>query len=209
MAFTPRLAPHFMRLLIVAVIGLMGVSGAAHAQDYGQSGQPAADQQDAEQQDAEQQGDQYRCDDSRTRCAYYRCDPSGRSCERSSDWQVRDYNRGVDGDAPREDGRADADRNVNDAQRYGAYGNGSDNDRSGSDQSDHYARNEQDQSGQDQAGPPPPNAARREDGAEYRCTDDGQRCAYYRCDSDGENCHRISGWSSRADSNRRPDYNGW
>ncbi len=204
MAFTPRLAPHFTRLLFVAVIGvtggLMGVAGPAHAQDYGRSDQQAADQQDAEQQ----VGDQYRCDDSRTRCAYYRCDPSGRGCERSSDWQLRDYNRGVDGDAPREDERADADRNDNDAQRYGAYGNGSDSDRGGSDQGDDYARN-----GQDQGAPPPPTTARRGDGAEYRCTDDGQRCAYYRCDPDGENCHRISGWSSRADSNRRPDYNGW
>ena len=97
MAFTPRLAPHFTRLLIIAFIGvtggLMGVAGPAHAQDYGRSDQQAADQQDAEQQG----GDQYRCDDSRTRCAYFRCDTDGANCHRISGWSSRaDSNRRPD-----------------------------------------------------------------------------------------------------------------
>ncbi|MBS0409391.1 MAG: hypothetical protein JSR86_05710 [Proteobacteria bacterium] len=51
--------------------------------------------------------------------------------------------------------------------------------------------------------------AERTGGPEWRCTDGGLRCAYFRCDDDGEDCHRISGWSSRADADRRPDYDGW
>ncbi len=56
--------------------------------------------------------------------------------------------------------------------------------------------------------PPPPQPAYRYSGqAQYRC--DGYRCAYFRCDPAGDDCHRISGWTSRADADRRPDYDGW
>jgi hypothetical protein len=100
-----------------------------------------------------------------------------------------------------------------------------------------YDRNGYASNWRDQAAPPPPQPDERQDqqpdaddqdyasnqapstapsyhytgrgAAEYRCTDDGYRCAYFRCDPDGEDCHRVSAWSSRADMDRRPDDNGW
>ncbi|HEX7759874.1 MAG TPA: hypothetical protein VF459_10245 [Caulobacteraceae bacterium] len=135
-------------------------------------------------------GDQYRCDTSGAHCAYYHCDPSGQSCQRSSDWSTRDYSRGVDGALPYDDGPSYDQRS--DADGYARDGDQDRNDYDGgANNAGDEARNDQD------------------DSAQYRCTDDNQRCAYFRCDPDGDNCHRVSGWSSRADADRRPDDNGW
>lgn len=57
------------------------------------------------------------------------------------------------------------------------------------------------------AAPQPKPAYRYSGEAQYRC--EGYRCAYFRCDPAGDDCHRISGWTSRADADRRPDYDGW
>lgn len=56
---------------------------------------------------------------------------------------------------------------------------------------------------------PPRSEAWQDRRPDWRCTDDGRRCAYFRCDPEGETCRRISGWASRADADRRPDWDGW
>jgi len=72
------------------------------------------------------------------------------------------------------------------------------------------AQGDDEDQGQDYADNRPPQPSYRYSGqAQYRCVDDGYRCAYFRCDPQGDDCHRISAWSSRADADRRPDDDGW
>lgn len=195
------LRPQITRLMIAAALGLAGTAGpmAVRAQNADQT-----------------VGDQYRCDTSGTRCAYYRCDPSGEGCRRTGDWAMRDYSHGVDGDAPSYDRPGTYDQRRGDQNADNDRRDGDDaDDRTASD----YARNDQSRYQQGDGYQSPPADQGRSDrdratpayhaSAQYRCTDDGDRCAYFRCDTDGDNCHRVSGWSSRADADRRPDYNGW
>ncbi|MGA0603741.1 hypothetical protein ACO2Q3_23745 [Caulobacter sp. KR2-114] len=277
----PFLLPNSLKTLIVALFGVSGLVAApqlVRAQDVG--AQPPSVQSDQE----------YRCEPGVARCAYFQCDQNGESCQRTSEWETRDYSRGVDGDAPtggydrRYDGQAGApgyDRRYDQPPQAGGYDRRYDSSdgedgyaaAGGQDQvgasaptapgagyggggyggggysGDNYANaygqgnggqdpygqqsygqgadgqsgyrppvnppadaeDDDEDQGQDYAAnrPEPRPAYRYSGQAQYRCVDDGARCAYFRCDASGGDCHRISSWSSRADADRRPDYDGW
>lgn len=218
--------------------------------------------QDGPAQSGPDVNDQYRCEANWTRCAYFRC-PPGEVCTRTSDWETRDYSRGVDGDVSARDQfstgepaaapsfdrryeRSDAsgqayDRRYDQRSDAGGYderysgrrGEGYDEDgydvRRDEGGVNDYARNggspramsaptgedeDQNTDPRDEPGysyqrAPSGPPARQDRRPEWRCADDGYRCAYFRCDADGDDCHRISGWASRADIDRRPDWDGW
>jgi len=249
--------PFLMILSLAGALELGALGGAVQAQDDAARSGAGVD-------------DQYRCEANWTRCAYFRC-PPGRACARTSDWETRDYSRGVDGDAPAHDqfstgdpaaapgfdrryDRSDAtgqayDRRHDQGADAGGYDERYDGRQGEGYDEDGYDRR-RDQGGVNdyarnggyagtvpgQAGPAetaPPGDDQDQDAAaddapsyryqhaptetqawqnrrtDWRCTEYGNRCAYFRCDSDGENCRRISGWSSRADADRRPDWDGW
>ena len=59
-------------------------------------------------QDPGEFGDQYLCDSTGARCVTFRCAPR-QTCARTSGWELRDYSRGVDGEAPAYDNFTTAD----------------------------------------------------------------------------------------------------